>query len=35
MNELVQDLLDHLSLEPLEKDRFRGESRSLGGKFVF
>ena len=35
MNELVQDLLDHLTLEPLEKDRFRGESRSLGGKSVF
>jgi acyl-CoA thioesterase II len=31
----LQDLLDHLTLEPLEEDRFRGESRSLGGKSVF
>jgi acyl-CoA thioesterase-2 len=32
---LLQDLLDHLTLEPLREDRFRGESRSLGGKSVF
>lgn len=29
------DLLDHLTLERLEEDRFQGESRSLGGKSVF
>ena len=32
---LLHDLLDHLTLEPLREDRFRGESRSLGGKSVF
>ena len=32
---LLKDLLDHLTLEPLREDRFRGESRSLGGKSVF
>ena len=32
---LLQDLLDHLTLEPLGEDRFSGESRSLGGKSVF
>lgn len=34
-NDLLQDLLDHLTLEPVAEDRFRGESRSLGGKSVF
>jgi acyl-CoA thioesterase II len=34
-NDLLHDLLDHLTLERLEEDRFRGESRSLGGKSVF
>ncbi len=34
-HDLLQDLLDHLTLEPLGEDRFRGESRSLGGKSVF
>jgi acyl-CoA thioesterase-2 len=32
---LLKDLLDHLTLEPLGNDRFRGESRSVGGKSVF
>jgi acyl-CoA thioesterase II len=31
----LHDLLDHLTLERLEEDRFQGESRSLGGKSVF
>jgi len=34
-NNLLQDMIDHLTLEPLGEDRFRGESRSLGGKSVF
>jgi len=34
-NDLLEDLLDHLTLDPLGEDRFRGESRSLGGKSVF
>lgn len=35
MTDLVQDLLHHLSLERLEENRFRGESRDLGGSSVF
>ncbi len=35
MSDLVQDLLSHLSLERLEDNLFRGESRDIGGKSVF
>ncbi len=35
MTELLQDLLDHLELERLEDNLFRGDSRDLGGKSVF
>ncbi len=35
MSELVQELLEHLSLERLEDNLFRGDSRDIGGKSVF
>jgi acyl-CoA thioesterase-2 len=35
MKDLIQDLLHHLTLERLEDNLFRGESRDLGGKSVF
>ena len=35
MKDLVQDLLDHLSLERIEENLFRGESRDIGGRSVF
>ena len=35
MNDLIRDLLDHLSLERVEEDLFRGDSRDHGGKSVF
>ena len=35
MQDLVQSLLNHLSLEHLEENLFRGKSRDIGGKSVF
>lgn len=35
VNQILQDLVDLLDLEPLEVNLFRGESRDLGGKSVF
>ena len=35
MTDLIQNLLDHLGLERLEDNLFRGESRDIGGKSVF
>jgi acyl-CoA thioesterase II len=35
MNQVLQDLLHLLDLEPLEVNMFRGQSRDLGGKSVY
>ncbi|ALC16590.1 (3S)-malyl-CoA thioesterase [Desulfuromonas soudanensis] len=35
MSNLVQDLIEHLNLERLEENLFRGDSRDIGGKSVF
>jgi len=35
MNQVLQDLLGLLDLEPLEVNMFRGQSRDLGGKSVY
>lgn len=35
MQNLVEDLLKHLTLERLEKNLFRGESKDISGKSVF
>lgn len=35
MNQVLQDLLGLLDLEPLEDNMFRGQSRDLGGKSVY
>jgi acyl-CoA thioesterase-2 len=35
MNQVLQDLVQVLQLEPLEVNLFRGQSRNLGGKSVF
>lgn len=35
MNEILQELVDHLTLLPLEENRFRGQSQDLGWGTVF
>src|SRR5690349_2420031 len=35
MNQVLQDLVELLDLEPLEVNMFRGQSRDLGGKSVY
>ncbi|MBE0501389.1 MAG: acyl-CoA thioesterase II [Desulfuromonadales bacterium] len=35
MNNIVQDLLKHLTLERLDENRFRGESRDIGSPHVY
>ena len=35
MNPLLQDLLEHLELEPLEVNLFRGTSKDIGSPQVF